>query len=89
MGCSLHAHYLYHYLGYFSRRQSGDFFFFRFFSKKNGFVNQFVFCIFHYENTPILIYRKFRLQKLKIFRVLFSKLGYFIFLLQTQIVGTR
>ena len=25
-------------------------------------------CIYHYENTPIQIYRKFHLQKLKIFR---------------------
>ena len=66
MRCSLHAHYLYHYLGYFSRRQSGDFF--SIFSQKTGFVNQFVFCIFHYESMPIQIYRKFGLQKLNIFR---------------------
>ena len=25
-------------------------------------------CAYHYENTPIQIYRKFHLQKLKIFR---------------------
>ena len=43
MGCSLHAHYLYHYLGYFSRRQSG----FSYFSQRIGFVNQFVFCMFY------------------------------------------
>ena len=41
----------------------------------------------HYENTPIQIYRKFHFQKLKIFRK--KTLIFFIFLLKTQIVGTR
>ena len=41
----------------------------------------------HYENSPIQIYRKFHLQKLKIFR--WKTLIFFIFLLKTWIVGTR
>ena len=36
----------------------------------------------HYENTPIQIYRKFHLQKLKIFRLKNSDF-FFIFLLKT------
>ena len=43
--------------------------------------------VLHYENTPIQIYRKFHLQKLKIFRL--KTLLLFKFLLKTQIVGTR
>ena len=35
----------------------------------------------HYENSPIQIYRKFHLQKLKIFR--WKTLIFFIFLLKT------
>ena len=42
---------------------------------------------FHYENTPMQIYRKFHLLKLEIFRQ--KTLIFFIFLLKTQIVGTR
>ena len=40
----------------------------------------------HYKNTPIQIYRKFHLQKLKIFR--WKTLIFFIILLKTKIVGT-
>ena len=31
-------------------------------------ADNFLLLLFHYENTPIQIYRKFHLQKLKIFR---------------------
>ena len=31
--------------------------------------DQFTFSIYHYENTPIQIYGKFHLQKLKIFQI--------------------
>ena len=41
----------------------------------------------HYKNSPIQIYRKFHLQKLKIFR--WKNLMIFTFLLKTWIVGTR
>ena len=41
----------------------------------------------HYENTPIQIYRKFHLQKLK--KKSDKILIFFIFLLKTSIVGTR
>ena len=45
-------------------------------------------CVFHYENTPIQIFRKIHLQKLKIFRQ--KKVWYFFkLLLKIKIVGTR
>ena len=81
MGCSLHVHYLYHYLGSISADDKVVILF-EFFSQKTDFVNQFVFCIFRYENTPIQIYRKSRLQKLKISGKK-KNLIFFIFLLQT------
>ena len=45
----------------------------------NG-VKLVLFQILHYENTPIQIYRKFHLQKLKTFRL--TILIFFIFLLK-------
>ena len=44
--------------------------------------------LLHYENTPIQIYRKFHLQKLKMFQIK-KTLIFFIFLIKTLIVGTR
>ena len=41
----------------------------------------------HYVNTPIQIYRKFHLQKLKNIQI--KTLIFFTFLLKTWIVGTK
>ena len=41
-------------------------------------------CLNHYENTPIQIYRKFHLQKLKIFRKKNNKKNPDIFYISAQ-----
>ena len=58
------------------------------FSSKTSFKRRLTLSLLvatHHENMHFQIYRKFHLQKLKIFR---QKLIFFIFLLKTDIVGT-
>ena len=54
---------------------------------QNSFLSSGKVSARHYENMPIQIYRKFHLQKLKIFRL--KTLIFFTFVLKTYIVGTR
>ena len=58
-------------MNHLSRRRNAKSYFLLFFRENKIFhvdSNKMSVLIFHYENTPIQIHRKFHLQKLKIFR---------------------